>query len=70
MKKLLTWVSALFAGFVGMAQTAMASVDTTAVGTAITAAQTDGESIGSLVIAAVAGLAVIGVIIGVVHKLR
>lgn len=47
---------------------AMAAVDTTAVGTALTAAQTSGESVGGMVIAVVAGLVVVGVIIGLVKK--
>ena len=61
-------------GLVGAAsvayiESALAAVDTTAVGTAITGAQTSAETVGGFVIAAVAGLVVIGLIIGVVKKL-
>jgi hypothetical protein len=49
------------------AQTAMA-LDTTAVGTALTAAQGDGEAVGGMVITVVAGLVVVGIIIGLIKK--
>lgn len=60
-------------GLVGAAatafvQNAMAAVDTTAVGTALTSAQTSAESVGGQVIAVVAGLVVVGVIIALVKK--
>lgn len=51
------------------AASAFAAIDTTAVQSGITAAQTSGESVGAMVIAAVAALAVIGLIIGIVRKL-
>lgn len=57
------------AAAVAYVQNAMAAVDTTAVGTAITAAQSSAEGVGGLVIAAVAGLVVIGLIIAIVRKL-
>lgn len=44
-------------------------MDTTAVGTAISAAETDALSVGQFVIAAVAGLVVIGLVIGIIKKL-
>lgn len=53
----------------GLTSNVMAAVDTTAVGTAITSAQTSAEGVGGMVIAAVAGLVVIGLIIAIVRKL-
>lgn len=55
-------------GLTALASSAMAAVDTTAVGNALTAAQTSAEGVGSMVIAVVAGLVVVGVIIGLVKK--
>jgi hypothetical protein len=52
-----------------MSAAAFAGVDTTAVQSAIAAAEADAESVGGYVIAAVAGLVVIGLIIGVVKKI-
>ena len=66
MKNLLLAVAALVSV---SATSAFAAVDTTAVGTAITAAQTSAEGVGGLVVAATAGLVVIGLIIGIVRKL-
>ena len=65
-KKSLAWCSALFLGF---AMSAQAAIDLTDVGTSLTAAQTSGESVGTLVIGVVAGLVVVGLIIGMVKKL-
>lgn len=48
---------------------AHAAIDTTAVGTSLTAAQSSGEEVGELVIGVVAGLVVVGIIIGMVKKL-
>jgi hypothetical protein len=48
---------------------AHAAIDLEAVETGLTAAQTSGESVGTLVIGVVAGLAVVGVIIAMVRKL-
>jgi hypothetical protein len=45
------------------------AIDTTAIGTAITAAETDGLTVGEMVIATVATLVVIGLIIGIVKKI-
>lgn len=56
------------AGSAFMASTAMA-IDTTAIGTAVTAAQTDALTVGEMVIAAVAALVVIGLVIAIVRKL-
>ncbi|MDF9902024.1 major capsid protein [Pseudomonas laurylsulfatiphila] len=52
-----------------MSAAAFADVDTTAVQAAITAAEGDAQSVGGYVIAAVAGLVVIGLIIGIVKKI-
>ncbi|MBS1157772.1 MAG: Phage Coat protein [Proteobacteria bacterium] len=46
-----------------------AAVDLTAVQTGITGAQTSGETVGGYVIAAVAGLVVVGVILAIVRKI-
>lgn len=67
--KVIGQVAAVTTAGAGLVQAAHAAVDTTAVGTAITAAQTSGEGVGTMVIGAIAGLAVIGVIITVVRKL-
>lgn len=48
---------------------ASAAIDPTAVQADIVAAQTSGETVGGYVIAAVAGLVVVTVIIGIVKKL-
>lgn len=48
---------------------ANAAIDLTEVETSLTAAQTSGESVGTLVIGVVAGLVVVGIIIGMVKKL-
>jgi hypothetical protein len=45
------------------------AIDTTAVQTAITAAETDALSVGEMVIATVAALVVIALVIGIVRKL-
>lgn len=52
-----------------MASSAFAAMDTTGVETAITAAETSATTVGGYVIAAVAGLVVIGLIIGIVKKI-
>lgn len=46
-----------------------AAVDITKVESGITAAQTSGESVGALVVGAVAALVVVGIIIGLVKKI-
>ncbi len=51
-----------------MAQAALA-VDTAAVQTSIDAAKADGLTVGEMVIGAVAGLVVIGIIIAMIRKL-
>lgn len=48
---------------------AYAAVDVTGVNTAITNAETSAHSIGTTVIGVVAGLAVVGIVIGLVRKL-
>lgn len=52
-----------------MSGLAAAAVDTTAVESALTAAQASGEGVGGKVIAVVAGLVVVGVIIALVKKI-
>jgi hypothetical protein len=52
-----------------MSAAAFAEVDTTAVQAAISGAEADAQSVGGYVIAAVAGLVVIGLIIGIVKKI-
>jgi hypothetical protein len=61
--------AAIAAGLSGVGAQAMAAVDTTAVDTALNAAQTSGENVGGMVIGVVAGLAVVGVIIALVRKI-
>lgn len=60
---------ALAAGAALAAGSAMAALDTQAVQTAITSAESTGTTVGGYVVAAVAGLVVIGVVINVVRKL-
>lgn len=57
------------AGVVAVAQNAQAAIALTEVQTAVTGATTSGETVGGYVIAAVAALAVVGVIIALVRKL-
>lgn len=45
------------------------AVDQTAIQTAITAAETDATAVGDMVIIAISGLVVIGLVIGIVKKL-
>lgn len=52
-----------------MSAAAFADMDTTAVQAAITGAETDAQTVGGYVIAAVAGLVVVGLIIGIVKKI-
>lgn len=70
-KQLQVRLAQISAGVSGVmaAGLASAAVDTTAVGTAITAAQGSAETVGGMVITAVAALAVVGLIIGLVRKL-
>lgn len=49
--------------------TASHAIDTAAVGTAITAAETDALATGELVIASVAALVVVGLVIAMIRKL-
>ena len=48
---------------------AMAAVDVAGVSTAIGVAETSAHSIGTVVIGVVAGLAVVGIVLGLVRKL-
>lgn len=54
---------------IAAANAASAAIDPTVVQADIVAAQTSGETVGGYVIAAVAGMVVIGVIISIVKKL-
>jgi hypothetical protein len=56
-------------GVAMVSQSAFAAIDLEAGKAAITASTTSAEGFGSLVIAAVAALAVVGVIIGLVRKI-
>lgn len=67
MRKFISRAAGAF-GLTALASSAMAAVDTAAVGTALTNAQTSAEGVGGMVIAVVAGLVVVGVIIGLVKK--
>lgn len=60
---------AVSTGVATVSQNVLAAVDLTEVETSLTAAQTSGESVGTLVIGVVAGLVVVGIIIGMVKKL-
>ena len=51
------------------AQMASAAVDVAGVSTAIGVAETSAHSIGTVVIGVVAGLAVVGIVLGLVRKL-
>lgn len=53
----------------GAAAASNAAVDVTGVNTAISTAETSAHSIGTTVIGVVAGLAVVGIVIGLVRKL-
>jgi coat protein B len=68
--KNLKYVSAsLLAAMAATANTAMAAVDVAGVSTAIGVAETSAHSIGTVVIGVVAGLAVVGIVLGLVRKL-
>lgn len=71
--KVLTFVNkskkAIAATGAMVASGAAMAIDTTAVGTAITAAETDALTTGEFVIGTVASLVVVGLIIGLVKKL-
>jgi len=59
-----------FGAFLAAASTAsMAAVDVAGVSTAIGVAETSAHSIGTVVIGVVAGLAVVGIVLGLVRKL-
>ncbi|MCG2577592.1 major capsid protein [Dechloromonas sp. XY25] len=60
--------AAAVAGLSAIGAQAHAALSTTEVQTALTGAQTTGESVGGMVIAVVAGLVVVGVIIALVKK--
>lgn len=53
----------------GLANAAGSGIDLTAVQTGVANAQSDGQTVGTYVIGAVAALVVVGVIIGLVKKL-
>ncbi|MFA7239876.1 MAG: major capsid protein [Sulfuricellaceae bacterium] len=61
-------VAALAASTAFVAVQAQAALDTTAVQTSLTGAQTTGETVGGYVIALVAGLVVVGLVIGLIKK--
>ena len=61
-------LASVAAGSMAMSAASYA-IDTTAVGTAITAAETDALTTGEFVIGTVASLVVVGLIIGLVKKL-
>jgi len=64
-KKMFAGLTALFGlMFAGLAS----ALDTTAVQTSLTAAQTDGEAVGVMVIGVVAALVVVGIVISLVRK--
>lgn len=50
-------------------QSAMAQIDTAGTITAITGAESDAQEVGTKVISVIAGLAVVGIVIGLVRKL-
>ena len=62
-------VAAAGTGLTMLATNAHAALSTTGAETAITAAQSSAEGVGGLVVAAVAGIAAIGVVIAVVRKI-
>lgn len=70
MKNMIKKVGAGLATFGAMAASQVhAAIDVTEVGTSITNAETAAHGIGTQVIAVVAGLVVVGIVIGLVRKL-
>ncbi len=69
MKKLLNLKNAAVAAGTAFAGQVYAAVDVAGVNTAIGTAETSAHSIGTTVIGVVAGLAVVGIVIGLVRKL-
>lgn len=61
--------TAVLAGSVLVANSAVADVDVAGVTTAIGKAETSAHSVGTVVIGVVAGLAVVSIILGLVRKL-
>ena len=61
--------AALATGALMLGTQVQAAVDVTGVNTAISNAETSAHSIGTTVIGVVAGLAVVGIVIGLVRKL-
>lgn len=61
--------AAVGAGVALVSQSANAAIDLAEAKTALIAAQTSGEGVGSIVITVVAALAVVGVIIALVRKI-
>jgi len=60
----------LGAALLGSAGMASAAIDVTGVNTAITAAEASAHTVGTTIITVVAGLAVIGIVMGLVRGLR
>ena len=69
MKKLNGLFAAGIASLSAVAGSAMAAVDVAGVTTPIATAEAGAHSVGTVVIGVVAGLAVVGIIIGLVRKL-
>ena len=67
-KTLKAWGAAAISSLGLLATQAHAALDTTAVGTSLTAAQGSGEDVGVMVIGVVAALVVIGIVISIVKK--
>jgi len=58
-----------FAGVGSIVAAPAFALDTTAIQTAITAAESDGLAVGAMVVASVAAMIVVGVVISMVKKL-
>jgi len=59
-----------FAALSMFSASSMAAIDVTGVNTAITAAEASAHTVGTTIITVVAGLAVIGIVMGLVRGLR
>jgi hypothetical protein len=71
MKKLLAWFAPhllIFCVFFGLTEAAFAVDVVTEATTALTSAKADAQSIGGLIVAAVAVLAVVGLILSMLRK--
>jgi len=69
MKKMIKWAKYGGAALAAAGSSVAMAIDTTAIGTSLTAAETDALSVGDLVIGVVAGLVVVSIVVGMVRHL-